>query len=356
MKVLQLIDSLNPGGSERMAVNYANLLHKNKVQSHICATREGGLLKGDIITGVFYVFLNKKSTFDLNAFLKLRSYLKEQKIDILHAHSTSYFLATLIKFSLPSIKLIWHDHYGNSEFLNDRKSRVLKVCSSFFDGIISVNTKLKIWALEKLSSKNVIEINNFISLTQNKNSEIKILGEPEDFKIVCVANLRPQKDHETLLNAFESLKDKNKMSLHLIGNNPQTIYSKALLKKINNLSENSKIFYYGSQNNVENLLKQCDLGILSSISEGLPLALLEYGAVGLPVVCTKVGQCEEVIGKNGKLVLPNDSKTLAEEILYYYKNPDRKKINKDVVGLVKKTYTRKTKTTKQCRKEFYASQ
>ena len=37
-------------------------------------------------------------------------------------------------------------------------------------------------------------------------------------------------------------------------------------------------------------------------------------------------------------------------------NPDRKKINKDVVGLVKKTYTRKTKTSKQCKKEFYATQ
>ena len=37
-------------------------------------------------------------------------------------------------------------------------------------------------------------------------------------------------------------------------------------------------------------------------------------------------------------------------------NPDRTKINKDVVGLVKKTYTRKTKTNKQCKKEFYATQ
>ena len=37
-------------------------------------------------------------------------------------------------------------------------------------------------------------------------------------------------------------------------------------------------------------------------------------------------------------------------------NPNRTKINKDVVGLVKKTYTRKTKTTKQCRNEFYATQ
>ena len=37
-------------------------------------------------------------------------------------------------------------------------------------------------------------------------------------------------------------------------------------------------------------------------------------------------------------------------------NPNRSKINKDVVGLVKKTYTRKTKTDKQCKKEFYATQ
>ncbi len=337
MKVLQIIDSLNPGGAERMAINYANLLRKNDIESHICVTRKEGVLKEGIALGVFYVFLDKKNTLDIKAILRMRNYIKEHKIDILHAHSTSYFLATIIKISYPSVKLIWHDHYGNSEFLNERKTNVLEYCSKYFDGIISVNNKLKIWSLQHLHCKEVIKVNNFVNANSQNSLVIKIKGDPSAFKIICVANLRPQKDHENLLNAFEILASKCNMSLHLIGSNPQTTYSKKLLKKINNPSFKDKIFYYGSQKNVSGFLELCDLGVLSSISEGLPLALLEYGISGIAVVTTNVGHCEELINGNGKLVPPRDPNMLASKILFYYENEqerilDAKKLNLHVLS------------------------
>ncbi len=337
MKVLQIIDSLNPGGAERMAINYSNLLSKNDIESHICVTRKEGVLKGGIDLGVFYFFLDKKSIFDIKAILSLRNYIKQHRIDILHAHSTSYFLATLIKISYPSVKLIWHDHYGNSEFLTDRKSTILKWCSKYFDGIISVNTKLKIWSLQYLHCKKVIIVNNFVTVNSQNSIGIKIKGDPSAFKIICVANLRPQKDHENLLNAFEIIAAKYNMSLHLIGSDPQTTYSKKLLQNINNNLFKDEIFYYGSQKNVLSFLEQCDLGVLSSISEGLPLALLEYGISGIAVVSTNVGHCEELINGNGKLVPPRDPNMLASKILFYYENEqerilDAKKLNRNVLS------------------------
>lgn len=320
MRVLQLIDSLSPGGAERMAVNYANLLQSNNIESHICVTREEGLLKDGIDPNVYYKFLGKKTTLDITAIIRLRDYIKKYKIDIIHAHSTSYFLATLIKITYPSLKFIWHDHYGNSEFLNDRKSKVLKYCSKYFDGIISVNFKLKDWSIQHLHCKKVIKVNNFVTGESQKSTDVKIKGDPTAFKIICVANLRPQKDHENLLNAFKIVAPRYNISLHLIGNDPQTIYSKKLMEKINNPLYKDKIFYYGIQKNVKSFLEMCDLGVLSSISEGLPLALLEYGMAGLAVVATNVGQCNELINGNGKLVPPRDSNMLAREILFYYEN------------------------------------
>tara|TARA_R100000935_G_scaffold7556_1_gene15957 strand:- start:1524 stop:2606 length:1083 start_codon:yes stop_codon:yes gene_type:complete len=337
MKILQIIDSLNPGGAERMAINYANLLRKNDSESHICVTRKEGILKEGISLGVFYFFLDKKSTFDIKAILRLRDYIKEHRIDILHAHSTSYFLATIIKISYPSVKLIWHDHYGNNEFLNKRKTNVLKYCSKQFDGIIAVNTKLKTWSLQYLHCKKVIKVNNFVNTNFKNSLGVKIKGDPSAFKIICVANLRPQKDHENLFNAFKILVSKYNMSLHLIGNDPQTSYSKELIKKINNNLYKDKIFYYGSQKNVRGFLELSDLGVLSSISEGLPLALLEYGISGIAVVTTNVGHCEEVINGNGKLVPPRDPNMLASKILFYYENNqerilDAKKLNLHVLS------------------------
>src|SRR5690606_41683324 len=70
------------------------------------------------------------------------------------------------------------------------------------------------------------------------------------------------------------------------------------------------------------ILSQCEIGVLSSKSEGLPLALLEYGLANLAVVATKVGECENVIShdENGFLVPPNNSKELANALLLYIKN------------------------------------
>ena len=132
LRVLQIIDSLQAGGAERIAVSYANGLSKFGVTSFICATRDEGPLVNTIHHSVGYVYLNRKSTFDGKAVLKLRAYIVSNKIDIIHAHSTSYFIAILVKLLLPKVKIVWHDHYGNSELLSQRSKRILHFCSKHF--------------------------------------------------------------------------------------------------------------------------------------------------------------------------------------------------------------------------------
>ena len=67
------------------------------MQSHICATRDKGILVDEIQVGAWFHFLGKKNTFDLLALRKLRNIIRENKIDIVHAHGTSWFLAVLCK-------------------------------------------------------------------------------------------------------------------------------------------------------------------------------------------------------------------------------------------------------------------
>ncbi|WP_026839450.1 glycosyltransferase [Gillisia sp. JM1] len=330
MRVLQLIDSLRPGGAEKMAVNIANALLPHVEGSYLCCTRQEGMLINQLKPEVGYIFLNRRSSLDPKAILKLRKYIKENKIDIVHAHSTSYFLAGLLKLSGGRFKLIWHDHYGESEFLEKRKFPVLSFFSRFFTGIISVNKILKDWAVQNLKCKNVIEIKNFILEDQgSKTSKLKLKGNLTDFKIICVANLRPQKDHLNLLKAFELLDPTLKISLHLIGEDPLSNYSNSIFEAIKISPVQHKIYYYGTQQEIIPLLHQGNLGILSSRSEGLPLALLEYGMAGLPVICTNVGQCSEIIGSNGKIVEVDNPHQIANSILEYFKDPELAKLHSD---------------------------
>ena len=106
MRIVQIIDSLEVGGAERMAVNYANVLSKEISFSGLVVTRKEGSLKNEIDANVSYLYLNKRHTLDFKAIFRLKTYCKSNKVEYVHAHGTSYFSALLLKLCLINIKII----------------------------------------------------------------------------------------------------------------------------------------------------------------------------------------------------------------------------------------------------------
>jgi len=200
-----------------MAVNIANALAEKGIQSHLCATRQEGDLKVKLATGVGYLFLNKKYTLDFTALIKLHQYIVKNKIHIVHAHATSYFTAFLIKLMLPNVNIVWHDHYGNSENLKERKKFPLVLVSKTFKTVISVNNELQHWAELNLKAKHYQYLPNFASFGPETPKITQLLGLNEK-RIVCLANLRLQKDHLNLLKTFKIVHKKHpEWTLHLVG-------------------------------------------------------------------------------------------------------------------------------------------
>lgn len=323
MKVLQLIDSLRLGGAEKMSVSYANALAERIEGSYLCSTRLEGFLKEELDKRVNYLFLNKKSSLDKKAILKLKNFIKNHDIDLVQAHGSSYFIACIVKMIWPNFKLVWHVHNGASEKMKFFELNILKFLSRFFDGIIAVNISLSNWTKENLNCQNVIDLPNFVlNNSSTKVGDLILKGEADAFKIICVANLRPEKDYANLIAAFKEFAKNKNVSLHILGNDLDSIYSKKILKELENLEITNKIFYYGSRRNVNLVLKQADLGVISSRSEGLPVALLEYGSAGLCVVSTDVGQCKKVIKNNGIVINKEDHISMSEAFNTYYSNKE----------------------------------
>ncbi|MEO9571683.1 MAG: glycosyltransferase [Polaribacter sp.] len=316
LSVIQIIDSLNTGGAEVLAVNLANLLYEEKIDSHICVTRKEGALKKNINSNLGYIFLNRKLTLDIKAIYNLTKYIRKNNIKIIHAHSSSLFIAFCVKIINFKIKIIWHDHYGKSEELPNRSSIFLNIMSFFVDTIISVNSNLKKWAQHKLSCKKVFFVNNFSTFNNfDKKTFLKGL---EGKRIVHLAALRPQKDHETLIKAFHLFCSKKKdWTLHLIGSILNDNYSSKILDLIESKDLKKHIFVYGSKLDIYHILNQSSIGVLSSKSEGLPIALLEYGLANLPVIVTDVGECGKVVKQNesGIVVAPSNFEALFEAML-----------------------------------------
>jgi glycosyltransferase involved in cell wall biosynthesis len=310
-----------------MAVNTANALSDNGLESHLCATRQEGSLKAKIGKEVGYLFLNKKSTLDVKALRKLVRYLKSNEISIIHAHATSYFTAFLVKLVLPETTIIWHDHYGNSENLKERKKFPLTLVSKTFKSVISVNNHLLQWAKQNLQAKHCQYLPNFAVLGPENPAITQLHGENEK-RIVCLANLRPQKDHLNLLKAFKIVRDKHTdWTLHLVGMDFKDVYADEIIATIKQHHLISCVFLYGSCPDTQYILKQATIGVLSSKSEGLPLSLLEYGLAKLPVAVTDVGECGVVVDnmKSGMLVPPSDENALAEALVFLTENENRRK-------------------------------
>ena len=329
LKVIQLIDSLHPGGAEMMAVHIANeLVTHDTIESHLCATRLEGDLKAKMEQSVGYVCLNKQRVLDLKAFKMLNAYIKVHQISIIHAHSSSYFIGFLMKLWNPNLKLIWHDHYGKSDYLDTRSTFPLAFISNYFHTVIAVNMRLKAWSEQHLNAKDVKYLPNFAVFTKHKTKETLLKGK-EGKRIVCLANLRPQKDHLNLLKAFKRIQLTHPdWTLHIVGQNLNDGYAQEIKSFITSHNLSNHVFLYGSRNDVEFILSQATIGVLASNSEGLPVSLLEYGLAKLPTVVTDVGECAEVVKHNtsGIIVPSQDEKVLAAGLTTFIENEHKRKL------------------------------
>src|SRR5579885_2484658 len=93
--VMHVIDTLHIGGAERVAVNLANLLPRDRFRSYLCSTRAGGPLAANVAPHVDYWMLQRRSRFDVSAAMQFARFIREHEIRIVHAHASSLFFCRL---------------------------------------------------------------------------------------------------------------------------------------------------------------------------------------------------------------------------------------------------------------------
>jgi len=315
--VLQVCDSLAAGGMERVAVNLANALPLDGYRSHLCATRVEGPMAEFVLPHVGRICLQRKGRLGVAAMRTLVAYIRENDIQILHAHGTSLFLSVLVSTIKPRPLVIWHDHFGRYA-TEERPVWIYRLAAKRVDAVITVNHSLAAWARKRLRvpADRVRYIPNFVCEPADGEEPATLPGK-SGFRIVCVANFRPQKDHMNLLAAMRVvLRRIPDAHLILLGHGTESACFQQIQSEIGKNGLTGHVSVLGPRRDVNAVLHGCDLGVLSSSSEGLPLALLEYGMASLPVVATQVGQCEEVLsgGRCGLLVRPRDAGQLATAI------------------------------------------
>ncbi len=323
IRVLIITDSLKLGGTESVAVNMANDLSDDpRFEAFLVCGRTEGELLSRIKPGVKYFHLNKKRQLDVWAMWRLHKFIKDNQVQIVHAHSTSMYFPVLIKW-LHRYKLVWHDHFGLVLPPSGKRFYPYISFSYGFDFAIAVNEQLYKSNIKHLhvKAKNQTFLPNY-SVRIESPEPLTLKGE-KNTRIVCLANLRAQKDHINLLKAFIVVLAKIPTAiLYCVGVCVGDEYEAEVRAFVAKEGIIEKVVFTGATINPFDYISQSAVGVLSSESEGMPLSLIEYGLAGLPVVCTNVGQCSEVLddGANGIVVPPHNYEALAKGILKLLEN------------------------------------
>jgi glycosyltransferase involved in cell wall biosynthesis len=323
------VDALNIGGAERVAVNLVNLLPRDRYVPYLCTTRSEGPLSQFVAPHVTRVCLERRGKLDTAALRQFVRFVEDRRISIVHAHASALFFARLAAALSGKCELIWHDHYGRADF-GDRAAWLYRLATRGISGVIAVNETLADWCRDKLHvpAERVWYVPNLVESPEMGAGEAPMeLAGALGKRIACVANFRPQKDHPNLLKAMERIHRRVPGAhLFLIGDSAEPEYVAQIRRQITELKLDSAVTYMGPRNDVPAILRACSIGVLSSASEGLPLALLEYGKHGLAAVSTAVGQCPEVLdhGKAGVLVPSGSPEDLAHAMVEMLEDPERR--------------------------------
>ncbi len=311
-----------------MAVNLVNGIPRDRFSPHLCTTRRSGPLERLVAAHVGRLRLDRRYRLDILAVRDLVRYIRDNDISIVHAHGSTIFTAGAAAQFARRVSIVWHLHYGTlaSEQRNGWPHRLV---SRRIRTVIAASEPLADWAQSALrwTSDRVRYVPNFSCLPSTPASPATLPG-VDGCRVVSVANLVREKDHKTLVRAMQIV-TATLPSAHLIlvGAGDEHGCARIVREAIHAAGLTNSVSVLGQRMDVEAILRGCDVGVISSFSEGLPLALLEYGQAALPAVTTAVGQCVDVVdgGRCGVVVPPRAPAALASAIVRLLRDPDERR-------------------------------
>lgn len=310
MKILFYLESLEKGGAERVTTNLANFFScKNEV---FVVTKKAGENE--------YQLNDKVSRAVKTKCHELRQYLLEIKPNIVIVmFAPSSIRMTMAKIGL-NIPIIISERNDPNNFGGKKITKyIYQACMKLADGLVfQTKDAMKYYDFCKKPEKQIIY--NPLDLNMFEN----IRREQVKNKIVTVGRLHKQKNQKLLIDAFKQIHIKySDYYLEIYGDGNLKLDLINYIEK-NNLAD--CIFLKGEKSNVWQLIQDAKLFVLSSDYEGLPNALIEAMALGIPCVSTDCpcgGPKELIIDHyNGSLVPTNDVKTLSYAIEELLSNND----------------------------------
>lgn len=328
LTVVHVTWSLVAGGSETYALTLASNLDARRYRSVICAMDRGGALETEAAQrGIPFVVMDRRPGIDLILMVRLWRFFSRVRARIVHTHHFNQLFYSLIGALLIGARIVHTEH--DVELYKQKRYRLLlRLMSLMCDRVIAVGDEVARVLRERvgIAAEKIriipagVDLDRFCQSREESRRELGIA--PSDAVIAMVARLSPEKNHALLLKAFAGVSRSVKGArMLLVGDGP---CRSAIDQQITQLGLTDKIEVLGYRNDIPSILAACDVAVLSSDREGLPIAVLEAMAAKRPVIATAVGDLATVVkhGKTGYLIEPGDSLSLELRLIELLGDPD----------------------------------
>lgn len=326
--VLHIIAVPAAGGTEAFVRDLCIALKRSGWAPHIAfidrardlgkdAGFEEAFLKCLDEAGVGYTFLGHECRRKpwLGA-LRLRSLASKLGIGMIHSHLAygNFFAA-----GVPKIPVAYTHHSENARF----SKWVYRYFRWRLSRWIGISRKCA-EELEKFSGQPAVLIRNAIDLSRfQANSAVRHANE-SPVRAISVGRINPHKDYETMAHAIVRLGGPGRFAVDIFGEGDDAVKVRCAEILAQGNAEGAMRFL-GTTSDIPAEMAKRSLFLMSSITEGMPIALIEATASGLPAVVTDVGGCREIVEEceSGVVVPASDPKALADAVGSLLNDPER---------------------------------
>ena len=340
MKILFSIESLGPGGKERRLTDLIKFLLEN-------TDHKIGLV---VFREIFHYsqFENKKvEIYKLNKgyivapFILFHKICREFKPDVIHTWGNFNSMYAIPVSILKKIPIINNQVTTIARMRWPEKFFFFQIPFLFSKVVIGNSLAgLKSFGVNKQKARciyNGFDFNRIGNLL-DKNKIIDELGIKSKQVVGMVASSSKAKDYKTyIMAAIHVLNKGYDVTFIGIGAGVRKAYEEEIPEKYNN-----RIKFFDAKPNIESFMNVCDIGVLSSNYEGLPNVVLEFMALGKPVISTPVGGVPELITDNedGFLFPVGNTDLLVEKIVQLLKSSNlRNKIGQSAKVKIKQKFS-----------------
>ncbi|HOU96410.1 MAG TPA: glycosyltransferase [Bacteroidales bacterium] len=334
MKVAFLLGSLNRGGTETMILDIFK--DNSDVRfAKLLVYREEGCLSNEFHSTEWPVYLIKpdKTLFALNYLFLLRKLIKNEKINIIHAHQRVDVLYAWFASLGLQIKIIQTIHDFDFKY-NKTGIITIKLSLRLALGNIFVSNHQKYYYLSRYKpcKKHFqIVVYNGVNFDKFKTPELKLLqkepiAENKPIQLGMVGNFNSVRDHFTICRFLKLLASQDiEFRFTFVGGkdtgNPQIFDKCYLYCQENGLSE--KVVFTGVRSDIPVFLSKLDAFIYSSDHDTFGIAVIEAIAAGIPVFTNDWAVMKEITedGKRAILYKTGDEIDLLSKFLRFCRNP-----------------------------------